>query len=1187
MPLITKDYLNMLPGGQNPNHEKLYGFVPGGWLPNWVKDGYNKSIEGMAQQVINGKPVFTLDKKYDPNMVEDIFSTVVSFLAPTDIAAMALGGGIGGVAIKKIVTNKMIKAQANKALVKSVSNKATERAIQQATVKALKSPAGKATMGATGLGFYSGLQSALGQKVTNDDVELVATLKDIGVGASLGAITGGVGAKVSAFGKAKGYTPKQIMAMEKGAEVGVFGTAGPLFEGELPSAESYVHAAGVIGGLTASRALGKGVIKAPRRELEGAELERAYQKDAENLAKRSAEKQRGEEVWTNRFSHEDVIIKSDWTNKEKNIEALSYEIVSGENKGKTKNKYRKEFFNEYYRKTDYKGKDVATTLRNKTFKDKAVLEMSDLDFKMEVDAVRGGEPSPLKKHKAKGREYHSNYNKLSIQEKTILHDRMKSRRFVENKVKEFKDLGIEVSEVTGKSLMEKALPPAVYDTVRGLTPMGARLRQVPLVKYVMKQIYDLDFEMADLNKRQLELLGNAVYTTVDGKKIKGLEKLSEEQATQLGRDMASSDAGAIKRSRHYRLIAKGQYGVAKKSGLELAPEIENYFPKMINKNKMREFIKEIDEFVKEDYRALGSNLESQTGLEQRIERAVLESTGELSNATRETIIEMVKDQKDRGEKRSYARAFQTIKDEVFGQQIAVNKNLEVARMKNSLPDDWYETDARHVLANYASNLSKRVAYVKVAGVKGDKVTDNIDVLSKEYKMHEEAQLLRQAFDSYSGKIELDSKYNWSPKSKKLLNDIVNFQVATKIGLGFATIPNLTQVFISSVLKAGYAPFFRGTFKMLTDKKYRKNIKKNTGAGSLELHQILVGFDPNNVSLSSRVADRITRISQFQGINRINMLVSSYTGYEAALKWQKIAKKAKSPARKKWALRNLKSLGVLDANKKLNPRNMSRGMYEFSRDTQLQKNVFLEPAFANDPKFRPFFLFKRFGYRQFEWMNRQLREEVKAGNLMFPLRLAAGGMAGGMFVSAAKRLASDLIAGEDVYDENYKFGKDQIGLNDILDNFASVGAFGLVTDIVASESKWRALEFAAKPAMVQDAMKSYDALQKLVSDMGDFGLGFHVAQRTLKNIAPIFGTIPRRAAQRLETKGQRDSYVKYRYSKIHPRILDYMSEGNNRMAQRLIREWNNSFPERPIMYDDIGPKAINRRLMNKYEKRMNP
>ena len=263
------------------------------------------------------------------------------------------------------------------------------------------------------------------------------------------------------------------------------------------------------------------------------------------------------------------------------------------------------------------------------------------------------------------------------------------------------------------------------------------------------------------------------------------------------------------------------------------------------------------------------------------------------------------------------------------------------------------------------------------------------------------------------------------------------------------------------------------------------------------------------------------------------------------------------------------------------------MYEFARDTQLQKNVMREPDFANDPRFRPFFLFKRFGYRQVEYLTRELNKEVKRGNAAIILRLAAGGMAGGMFVNSAKRFLQDLISGEDIFDEQYKLGEDEFGFNDILDNFASVGAFGLVSDIVASESKWRALEFAAKPAVVQDAMKAYTAMQKLITDVEDFGLGFHTMQRSLKNIAPIAGTLPRRAAQRLQTTGQRESYVKFRYSKIHPRILDYMIDGDDRMAGRLIREWNNSFPERPIMYDDIGPKAINRRLENKYKKRMNP
>ena len=53
-------------------------------------------------------------RDYDPNMVEDIFATVVSFLTPTDIATMALGGGVGGAAIKKIAVKKWHKPMQTK-----------------------------------------------------------------------------------------------------------------------------------------------------------------------------------------------------------------------------------------------------------------------------------------------------------------------------------------------------------------------------------------------------------------------------------------------------------------------------------------------------------------------------------------------------------------------------------------------------------------------------------------------------------------------------------------------------------------------------------------------------------------------------------------------------------------------------------------------------------------------------------------------------------------------------------------------------------------------------------------------------------------------------------------------------------------------------------------------------------------
>ena len=102
-------------------------------------------------------------------------------------------------------------------------------------------------------------------------------------------------------------------------------------------------------------------------------------------------------------------------------------------------------------------------------------------------------------------------------------------------------------------------------------------------------------------------------------------------------------------------------------------------------------------------------------------------------------------------------------------------------------------------------------------------------------------------------------------------------LATKIGLGFATIPNLTQSFISSVLKAGYSPFFQGTYKMLTDKNYREQIKKYAGASSLELNSMIVGFNPENMSFTAKAAERLTQWSGFQKINLSHTLwrIQSY------------------------------------------------------------------------------------------------------------------------------------------------------------------------------------------------------------------------------------------------------------------------------------------------------------------------
>ena len=226
----------------------LYGFIPGEWLPDWVKHGYNNSIEGLGYQIATGKSYFDIgtyaqDEKDYP-FLEDIGSTVTSFLTITDLATIA-GGGIGAGAIanmgykkaaqktiqglirknatkglgkegaeklaretvEKIVSENKLKA--SQLLVNAGSKKGigggitTELATEIVEAGAKKLPSkimSEAIGGAGGLGAYSGIQSMLNQEIQTGDISAVQTLKDTAIGTGLGFITAGSGAGTASTG---------------------------------------------------------------------------------------------------------------------------------------------------------------------------------------------------------------------------------------------------------------------------------------------------------------------------------------------------------------------------------------------------------------------------------------------------------------------------------------------------------------------------------------------------------------------------------------------------------------------------------------------------------------------------------------------------------------------------------------------------------------------------------------------------------------------------------------------------------------------------------------------------------------------------------------------------------------------------------------------------------------------------
>ena len=118
--------------------------------------------------------------------------------------------------------------------------------------------------------------------------------------------------------------------------------------------------------------------------------------------------------------------------------------------------------------------------------------------------------------------------------------------------------------------------------------------------------------------------------------------------------------------------------------------------------------------------------------------------------------------------------------------------------------------------------------------------------------------------------------------------------------------------------------------------------------------------------------------------------------------------------------------------------------------------------------------------------------------------------------------------------------------------AQVGAVGTISDMLASESKLEAVEFALKPVIFADLDKGYQAVQRFFADVDGYGIG-GATRRTPKNLAPIFGTAVRRVAQRFATEKQEEDYIKYRKGLIRSQILDALAVGNDKTSTRLLNE----------------------------------
>lgn len=188
-------------------------------IKNILKLAVNNSISGGAvTNALFGEDPYDMSH-FQPGPIENIAGTLLSFLDPAAMLAMATGAGEAGLAAKEV-----------SALIPKVAG-------------VIASPGGQAAIkGAGALGAYEGVNTGI--RTRGDIAETAAAA---GKGAVLGATAGVAG--VAGRAALPGIAGKIAAPV---AEVAAFGTVGPTLEGRKPIWDDYLNAAGVILGMKAA-----------------------------------------------------------------------------------------------------------------------------------------------------------------------------------------------------------------------------------------------------------------------------------------------------------------------------------------------------------------------------------------------------------------------------------------------------------------------------------------------------------------------------------------------------------------------------------------------------------------------------------------------------------------------------------------------------------------------------------------------------------------------------------------------------------------------------------------------------------------------------------------------------------------------------------------------------------------------
>lgn len=363
----------------------------------------------------------------------------------------------------------------------------------------------------------------------------------------------------------------------------------------------------------------------------------------------------------------------------------------------------------------------------------------------------------------------------------------------------------------------------------------------------------------------------------------------------------------------------------------------------------------------------------------------------------------------------------------------------------TLPDYLYEKDPYKIYERYVMDWAKTKAARKYFGENYKVFDDNFRQMSPD-----EQKVALHLVGNIMGRSFVRAPMGWVKTQKA----IAKAEVFTKIGGGFTTLLNIPQLLYSTMAKAGVYKTIYGIARYAARPETRQMVRASgiNNMNSNALHMFagdmrdipkFKNLDLEGKNLVEKIANLTFSavMTPFNTINRINNALSAAVGeiYIEGLH--------RSVGRKGiWAKKNraiLEHLGINpDAN--LTKNELLKGMHNFASDMQLQRNLLDDPLWMNDPRFKVFGLFKRYGLRQFNFMRHSIiNEEVRKGNVMPALRLAAAGYASGRFVLWARESIDKGLGGNpDRWSD-----EDRSNLVQVINAISASGALGNMTDLV--------------------------------------------------------------------------------------------------------------------------------------------